>query len=269
MAAAGLVVGKDKDAIAAAVVEKVATIALLAIAERGVFNVAVSGGSMPKILAAIADAEGVDWSKWRIFFADERCVPLDDDDSNYKAWTFFFEAAGIPMENIFAIDPSLSPEAAATDYASRLKEALGGASTDGSGQDGVMSIPRFDALLLGMGPDGHTCSLFPGHPLLDEKEKWVAHIEDSPKPPPSRITLTFPVLNEARNVMFVGTGESKASLLPQLIGVGTEGGLKAVGSASPYPAARVYPEKGSLTYCVDTAAAAQCPPEVMALAQAC
>ena len=107
-------------------------------------------------------------------------------------------------------------------------------------------LPQFDLILLGMGEDGHTASLFPGHPLLKETERWVAPIFDSPKPPPQRITLTLPVLNNARQVAFITAGASKADILPQVFEPG-----------SALPAHLVQPASGKLDWFVDEAAAAQ------------
>ncbi|XP_055095306.1 6-phosphogluconolactonase isoform X1 [Symphalangus syndactylus] len=141
----------------------------------------------------------------------------------------------IPESQVITINPELPVEEAAEDYAKKLRQAFQGDS-----------IPVFDLLILGVGPDGHTCSLFPDHPLLQEREKIVAPISDSPKPPPQRVTLTLPVLNAARTVIFVATGEGKAAVLKRILEDQEE---------NPLPAALVQPHTGKLCWFLDEAAA--------------
>lgn len=176
-----------------------------AIADRGRFIIAVSGGSIPPILSPlIAFSEKVDTQldKWFFVFADERCVPTDDNDSNYKLWkseifdkieSFDTEHNVLPIVNV---DDSAR---CAVDYAFRLKSFL--ALEDISATDCII-----DLAILGMGPDGHTASLFPNHELVlsqcgvDHGNDVIVHLTDSPKLPPSRITFSLPALNSCREV---------------------------------------------------------------------
>ena len=145
----------------------------------------------------------------------------------------------ISDSQIYKIDPALAPDEAALAYATQIAAVFG--------EDG---LPSFDLMLLGMGPDGHTASLFPNHKLLEERDAIVASISDSPKPPPCRITLTLPVINNSREVCFIATGESKAELLPEIV---------KPGSTSELPCALVHAPRGRLTWFVDDAAAALLP----------
>jgi 6-phosphogluconolactonase len=108
--------------------------------------------------------------------------------------------------------------------------------------------PRFDLILLGIGPDGHTASLFPNHPVLGETQRWVLPVMDSPKPPPIRITMTLPVINNARSVLFVAAGGKKAKILSRV--------LNPTGKRQPLPSQRVKPSDGKLGWFLDRAAAA-------------
>eukprot|EP00667_Euglena_gracilis_P018705 EG_transcript_19914 len=228
------------DALSAAVGAHVARLAAAAVQQSGRFTVALSGGSLPQLLAAgLADLPGVDWGRWHVFFADERVVPLDHPDSNYRACKeALFSKVPIPPEQIFPIAVGLPLEDTANHYTSRLRETFGP----------DCAWPRFDCLLLGMGPDGHTCSLFPNHPLLEERSRWVAPIADSPKPPPQRVTLTYPVLEAAAEVVFVSTGASKADVLHQVLE--GDGDWHAV----PSKAVRC---QGAVVWFVDDAASAK------------
>mmetsp|Transcript_74110 Transcript_74110/g.147330 ORF Transcript_74110/g.147330 Transcript_74110/m.147330 type:complete len:184 (-) Transcript_74110:1476-2027(-) len=144
-------------------------LASAAIKEKGQFIVALSGGSLCT-LVNLRYYSNADFSKWWVVFADERCLPLDHPDSNFAAWIPTLSEVGFQRERVIGINPELPPTAAAEEYAKRLVQI------SGSGE----GPPVIDLCLLRMGRDGHTCSLFPGHPLLQERSKWVAAIEDSP-----------------------------------------------------------------------------------------
>ena len=235
----------EKNDISMALTSRVALVAEQAATARGRFTVALSGGSLLDILSPplITDPlrSLIQWTSWDVFWADERCVPLLSPDSNFAAASrLLFKHVDIPGEQIHAIDDTLDPREAARVYQSTIKEIL---------QTSNGQLPRFDLILLGMGQDGHTASLFPGHRVLQEKRKWVAPVLDAPKPPPERITLTLPVINEAREVIFVVTGAEKASAL-RAVFVDQAPGHRL-------PAALVNPAHGHLKWFVDEAAAAQ------------
>ena len=188
------------------------------IARHGAFKLAVSGGSLPKTLAAalLAPPSGpndqVKLARWEIFFAHERAMPLDHDDSNYALLKKEL-LDKIPGGHKPTVHPIVTPnledlQELADQYQQTLVASF--ASRDS------VRFPIFDLLLLGCGPDGHTCSLFPGHTLLRETSAWVAPIDDSPKPPQRRITLTLPVVTHAVRVAFVATGGGKKDILKQI-----------------------------------------------------
>jgi 6-phosphogluconolactonase len=209
----GVLVFASNTEVSAWLDENVARLSREAIARSGKFIIAVSGGSLPVVLASkLKDNKDVDWSQWHVFFADERCVPLDHADSNYLLTKdSLLKFVPIPESQVYAINENFvsDPPQAAADYQKQLETVFGLSFASGS-------FPEFDLILLGMGPDGHTCSLFPGHPLLQERLLWVSSLTDSPKPPPSRITLTYPVLDAAKNVVYVTTGGGKAEIFKKM-----------------------------------------------------
>lgn len=206
----------------------------------GRFALGLSGGSLVELLTrhlppAIAAGPAAP-ARWLLAFCDERLVPPEHPESTAGAYQArLLPRLPGPGPRVLAPSPGLAPAAAAADYAAKLRQAF-------PGED----VPVFDLLVLGVGPDGHTCSLFPGHPLLQEKETIVAAITDSPKPPPERITFTLPVLNAARAVVFVASGEGKAAVVKRIL----EGDEE-----NPLPAARVQPHSGQLCWILDEAAA--------------
>ncbi|KAJ8760819.1 hypothetical protein K2173_021857 [Erythroxylum novogranatense] len=180
--------------------------------QRGAFSIALSGGSLIQSLRKLVEPpfiDSIEWSKWHIFWVDERVVPKDHVDSNYKlAFDGLLSKVPILLSNVYPINDALSAERAAEDYETRLKSLIYTKVIDTSP---VSGLPKFDLILLGMGPDGHVASLFPGHPLVKEQQKWVTYIKDSPKPPPQRITFTFPLINAANNIALVVSGSAQAN----------------------------------------------------------
>lgn len=183
-----------------------------------VFKIAVSGGSLPKTLAQalLAPSQGpqdkLDFSKWEIFYADERAVPLDHADSNHALLKAEF------LDKLPAGDqPTVHPiDTAHLDDIQELADQYEKTLVSSFASRDSVRLPIFDLLLLGCGPDGHTCSLFPGHELLRNSDAWVASISDSPKPPPRRITLTLPVVTHAVRIAFVATGSGKKEIMKQI-----------------------------------------------------
>lgn len=226
----------DADSLARAAAEYFVTLAAEAITARGRFIVALSGGSTPRaiysLLASTEFAPRVDWARVQVFWGDERCVPPDHPESNYAlARETLLDHVPLPAGNVHRIRAALPPPQAAALYQRELEAVLG---TEG----------RFDLILLGMGADGHTASLFPGTLALAEKTRWV--VENYVASLDSwRVTLTRPVLNAARQVTFLVSGAAKAETLAH------------VRAGERLPAALVHPSLGRLTWMVDTAAAGQ------------
>lgn len=240
--------------------------------ERNKFTIALSGGSLPKFLSSLSDAFqklNVDpkWDRWYVFLADERCVPIDDDDSNLKSIhdNFLNDAeVKIPQNQIYGINQELvgklmkeeddngDSKTILDDIASHYEKKM----------KNVLDDDVLDLAVLGFGPDGHTCSLFPDHALLDDKSgRWVLSIADSPKPPPRRITLSLPFLNDlTRNVIVCGAGASKFPIIDAVFEKNFDYSKQETGfqsfhpkmvSPPPYPCSMVVP-KDSLTWIVDS-----------------
>ena len=177
-----------------------------ALSARGAFTVALPGGSVATTFFPRLARLELDWSRTDFFWGDERAVPPDHPDSNYAlAWSLWLEPARVPLSRVHRM-PADGPDlqAAAAAYERELVARAG-------------RPPRLDLVLLGVGPDGHVCSLFPGHPLLAERRRGVAVVEDSPKPPPRRLTLTLPVLAAAELVVVAALGSSKAEVVREAL----------------------------------------------------
>ena len=223
-----LVVAADVEGLARLAADRVRVLAGDALAARGRFRIALAGGSTPRALYAhLAAARDLDWARIDVFFGDERSVGPDDPQSNFRmARETLLQPAAVPPENVHRMrgeDPDL--ESAAFDY----ETALGGPSP-----------PPFDLVLLGMGGDGHTASLFPGSAALEESHHWVVTDADDLHPHP-RLTVTLPMLASTRLVVFTVSGADKADAFAR------------VRAGDDLPATRVRAER--VIWLVDPAAA--------------
>ena len=232
---------KDKDAVARAAADFFVSLAPQPQGDKRPFSVALAGGTTPQamyaLLTSAAYRNRVAWDHVSFYFGDERAVPPDHPDSNYRtAHESLFHPLNISEKHVYRMKAELPDlEAAATDYERVLQSAFDGER-----------VPRFDLIFLGMGPDGHTASLFPGHPALAERKRWVVPVMDAPKPPPRRLTLTVPVLNAAKLVLFMVSGADKAQALQEV--------LEGTASPNQYPAKHVRPGADRLVWLVDEAA---------------
>ncbi|MEA2200905.1 MAG: 6-phosphogluconolactonase [Solirubrobacteraceae bacterium] len=182
--------------------------------ERGVAHLALSGGTTPgRSYELLAAGEG-DWTGVQVWFADERCVPPDDEQSNYRLVAETLLApAGIPADRVHRMEGELGPEEGAGRYA---RELLEHAPLERAGPPGP---PVLDLVVLGIGPDGHVASLFPGAPALSAGEEAIClGVHDAPKPPPERITLSLAVLRAARGCLLLATGASKSDAVNAMLG---------------------------------------------------
>jgi 6-phosphogluconolactonase len=203
-----------------------------ALAERGEFQIALSGGNTPRPVYSEFGRVAADlhWEQVRFTFGDERCVPPDDSQSNYRmARESLFEPFGVPERSILRMRGEIDPPLAAQEY----EDSLALLAT----QHGE-AIYRHDLMLLGMGDDGHTASLFPGTSALDEKVRRVV-ANYVPKLSSWRLTMTLPLLNQSRVVLFLVLGDKNRRVLDQVL----EG-------ESEFPAARVAPENGRLVWMI-------------------
>jgi len=213
----------------------------LALAAKGPFRVSLSGGSTPKALFALLASDNFvgrfPWAQVSWYWGDERFVPPDHPESNYgMTRKAMLDRAPVPPGNVHPVPSDGTPEDAAARYEKTLQAAYGATGLD-------PARPLFDITLLGLGPDGHTASLLPGEPVLQERKRWVAAVSHGR--PEVRITMTYPAIESSRHVAFLVAGKEKAAILRTIRAGGSE-----------VPAARVTPV-GELLWFVDRAAAGE------------
>ena len=233
----------DLESLSRAAAALLVTQANLAVAARGRFSVALAGGATPRrtyeLLATPPWVDQAPWDRVHVFWGDERCVPLSDSRSNARqAQAAWLDRVPIPADQLHPLDCAPDPAAAARQYEAKLREFFAG------------QPPRLDLVLLGLGDDGHTASLFPGTAVLKESERWAAAVSVAGADL-YRVTLTAPLINQAAVVAFLVAGGAKAGVLRQVLH----------GPRDPVrlPAQLIQPHHGELLWLTDLAAAAQLP----------
>jgi 6-phosphogluconolactonase len=187
----------DAEAVALRAADTVERLA----AGRDVFHLALAGGSTPERCHELLAERDIDWSRVHIWESDERAVPPDDEESNFlMIRRSLLDRIEIPEENVHRVAGERGADAAAEAYEAELRP-----------------VGPLDVVMCGMGPDGHTMSLFPGHPEVGIEDRLVVAVHDSPKPPPDRVSFTLPVIREARHTMLLAAGGSKADALSRVL----------------------------------------------------
>ncbi len=231
------------EVLSEAAAEFICSLAGERVSQSGLFTIALSGGKTPKSLyeklAASPHAARMPWPHIHLFWGDERCVPLDHPESNFSmAFHALISKVPIPPQNVHRMPAEIEPPGdAAEAYERILWEFFGSPKEAGL-------TPTFDLILLGVGKDGHTASLFPGDQALEEEKRWVTAVltpHGSPRVP--RITLTLPLINRARCVLFIVSGSGKREVVGSIL-------EEPDSAAQLYPAARVNPD-GKVVWLID------------------
>lgn len=198
--ALGVIVHDDIEGLSMAVARRIAVTSLRAIRERGIFSIALAGGETPRRCYELLRIMQVDWKHVRVYFGDERCLPCGDAQRNDSmAHEHLLKHIAIPPDNVHAIPAEHGARIAAVEYAALLEHAL-----------------PFDLVLLGMGEDGHTASMFPDNPAT-EQQATVVPVFNAPKPPSERVSLGMGTLNSAREKIFLVSGKSKQKALGKIL----------------------------------------------------
>ncbi|HZE64952.1 MAG TPA: 6-phosphogluconolactonase [Pyrinomonadaceae bacterium] len=226
--------------VAQAAAERFVDCSIASTRDHDSFAVALAGGSTPRrayeLLATDEFKIRINWPRVHIFFGDERAVPPDDPQSNYRMVNdVLISRVTIPAQNVHRLIGETAPAESSVSYEAELKSFFG-----------KVAWPRFDLLWLGMGEDGHTASLFPGSDALQEETRWVVATRQ-PQTRQDRITLTLPVINHAARVTFMVTGKYKAATLARV--------LRSESVDEELPARKIRPVNGILEWLVDRAAA--------------